>query len=49
MAYVALLYTIWDFTDNGKQDEDMFTQILNDYVEYAHLTPRFLPRVWRSR
>lgn len=44
----ALLYTIWDFTRAAKQEEELLTQTLPGYVEYAHRTPRFLPRVWRS-
>lgn len=46
---VALLYTIWDFMRAAKQEEDLLTKTLPGYAEYANRTPRFLPRVWRSR
>jgi protein-S-isoprenylcysteine O-methyltransferase len=45
----ALLYTIWDFVHAAKQEEDLLTKTLPGYAEYANRTPRFLPRVWRSR
>jgi protein-S-isoprenylcysteine O-methyltransferase len=45
----ALIYTIWDFTRAAKQEEDLLTKTLSGYAEYARRTPRFLPRVWRSR
>lgn len=45
----ALLYTIWDFTRAAQQEEDLLSQTLPGYEEYARQTPRFLPRVWRSR
>ena len=45
----ALLYTIWDFVNAAKREEDLLTKTLPGYAEYAHRTPRFLPRVWRSR
>jgi protein-S-isoprenylcysteine O-methyltransferase Ste14 len=48
-TFAALLYTIWDFTRAAKQEEDLLTQTLHGYAEYAHRTPRFLPRVWRSQ
>lgn len=44
----ALIYTIWDFTRAARQEEDLLTKTLPGYAEYAHRTPRFLPRVWRS-
>lgn len=44
----ALLYTIWDFTRAAKQEEDLLSQTLPGYTDYANRTPRFLPRVWRS-
>ena len=45
----ALLYTIWDFTRAAHQEEDLLTKTLPGYAEYALRTPRFLPRLWRSR
>ena len=45
----ALLYTIWDFMRAAKQEEDLLTKTLPGYADYADRTPRFLPRVWRSR
>jgi len=45
----ALIYTIWDFTRAAHQEEDLLTRTLPGYAEYAHRTPRFLPRVWGSR
>ena len=45
----ALLYTIWDFTRAAQQEETLLTRTLPGYTEYAQQTPRFLPRVWRSR
>jgi len=45
----ALLYTIWDFTRAATQEEDLLTKTLPGYAEYARQTPRFLPRLWRSR
>lgn len=48
-TFTALLYTIWDFTRAAMQEEDLLTQTLHGYAEYAHRTPRFLPRLRRSR
>lgn len=45
----ALLYTIWDFTRAARQEEDLLTKTLPGYADYALRTPRFLPRLWRSR
>ena len=45
----ALLYTIWDFTRAAQQEEDLLTRSLPGYADYARRTPRFLPRLWRSR
>lgn len=45
----ALLYTIWDFSRAAQQEEDLLTKSLPGYAEYARRTPRFLPRVGRSR
>jgi len=39
----------WNITRVAKQEEDLLTQSPRGYAEYAHWTPRFLPRVWRSR
>lgn len=46
---VILLYTIWDFGRAARQEEDLLTKTLPGYGEYARQTPRFLPRLWRSR
>jgi len=45
----ALVYTIWDFTRAAKQEEDLLTKTLPGYADYARQTPRFLPRLSRSR
>jgi protein-S-isoprenylcysteine O-methyltransferase Ste14 len=45
----ALLYTIWDFTRAAQQEEDLLSRTLPGYADYARRTPRFLPRLWRSR
>jgi protein-S-isoprenylcysteine O-methyltransferase Ste14 len=45
----ALIYTIWDFSRAAKQEEDLLTKTLPGYAEYANRTPRFLPRLSRSR
>lgn len=45
----ALLYTIWDFTRAARQEEDLLTRSLPGYADYARRTPRFLPRLRRSR
>ena len=44
----TLLYTIWDFTRAARQEEDLLAKTLPGYEEYAHRTPRFLPRVSRG-
>jgi protein-S-isoprenylcysteine O-methyltransferase len=44
----ALLYTLWDFTRAARQEEDLLSQTLPGYADYARRTPRFLPRLWRS-
>src|SRR5512141_654142 len=43
----ALLYTIWDFRRAAHQEEDLLTQTLPGYADYASQTPRFLPRLRR--
>lgn len=45
----ALLYTFWDFRRAAQQEEDLLTQTLPGYREYADRTPRFLPRLARNR
>jgi protein-S-isoprenylcysteine O-methyltransferase Ste14 len=45
----ALLYTVWDFHRAAKQEEDLLTETLPGYAEYANRTPRFLPRLSRGR
>lgn len=45
----ALLYTIWDFRRAARQEEDLLTKTLPGYAAYANRTPRFLPRLLRSR
>lgn len=46
---VALVYTIWDFTRAARQEEDLLAKTLPGYADYARRTPRFLPRLWKSR
>lgn len=45
----ALLYTIWDFTRAAQQEEDLLSKTLPGYADYARRTPRFLPRLKKSR
>ena len=45
----ALIYTVWDFTRAAQQEEDLLSKTLPGYADYARQTPRFLPRLWRSR
>lgn len=45
----ALLYTLWDFRRAAKQEEELLSATLAGYTEYARRTPRFLPRLSRSR
>jgi protein-S-isoprenylcysteine O-methyltransferase len=45
----TLLYTIWDFTRAAKQEEDLLSQTLPGYADYARQTPRFLPRLRNNR
>jgi protein-S-isoprenylcysteine O-methyltransferase Ste14 len=45
----ALLYTLWDFTRAARQEEDLLSRTLPGYADYALRTPRFLPRLRRSR
>jgi protein-S-isoprenylcysteine O-methyltransferase Ste14 len=46
---VVLCYTVWDFRRAAGQEEDLLSQTLPGYAEYAGRTPRFLPRLSRSR
>ena len=48
-TFAALLYTIWDFRRAATQEEELLTNTLPGYAEYARRTPRFLPRLSRSR
>jgi len=48
-TFAALLYTLWDFGRAARQEEELLTQTLPGYRDYALQTPRFLPRLWRSR
>jgi len=45
----TLLYTIWDFGRAARQEEELLAKTLPGYAGYASQTPRFLPRLWRSR
>jgi protein-S-isoprenylcysteine O-methyltransferase Ste14 len=45
----ALAYTLWDFTRAARQEEDLLARNLPGYAEYAQRTPRFVPRLWKSR
>lgn len=49
ITLAALLYTIWDFTRAATQEEDLLTKTLPGYADYARRTPRFLPRLWKSK
>jgi len=48
VTIAVLLYTIWDFSRAARQEEELLSQTLPGYAEYAHQTPRYLPRLWRS-
>jgi protein-S-isoprenylcysteine O-methyltransferase Ste14 len=48
-TFAALLYTIWDFSRAARQEEVLLTKTLPGYADYARRTPRFLPRLSRSR
>ncbi len=48
-SLAALAYAIWDFTRAARQEEELLTNSLRGYAEYARQTPRFLPRLWRRR
>jgi protein-S-isoprenylcysteine O-methyltransferase len=45
----TLLYTIWDFTRAAQQEEELLSKTLSGYADYARRTPRFLPRLRKSR
>jgi len=45
----AFGYTLWDFTYAARQEEDLLSKSLPGYADYARRTPRFLPRLWKSR
>jgi protein-S-isoprenylcysteine O-methyltransferase Ste14 len=49
ITLAVLLYTIWDFGRAARQEEELLTQTLPGYAAYARQTPRFLPRLRRSR
>ena len=49
LTFFALLYTLWDFGRAARQEEDLLTQTVPGYSDYARRTPRFLPRLRRSR
>jgi len=48
-TFAALVYTIWDFSRAANQEEELLTRTLPGYADYARRTPRFLPRLSRSR
>jgi protein-S-isoprenylcysteine O-methyltransferase Ste14 len=48
-TFATLLYTIWDFSRAAKQEEELLAKTLPGYADYARRTPRFLPRLSRSR
>jgi protein-S-isoprenylcysteine O-methyltransferase len=47
VTIAALLYTIWDFSRAARQEEELLSQTLPGYAEYARQTPRYLPRLWK--
>lgn len=49
LTLLALLYTLWDFGRAARQEEELLSQTLPGYSDYARRTPRFLPRLWSSR
>jgi len=49
MTLAALIFTIRNFTRAAHQEEDLLTKTVPGYADYARRTPRFLPRLWRSR
>ena len=48
LTLAALVYTIWDFSRAAQQEEDLLSNTLPGYADYARQTPRFLPRLRRS-
>ena len=44
-----LVFYAMDFTRAAQQEEDLLTKTLPGYADYARQTPRFLPRLWKSR
>lgn len=44
----TVVYTVWDFLRAARHEEELLSKTLPGYEDYAHQTPRFLPRVWRS-
>jgi protein-S-isoprenylcysteine O-methyltransferase Ste14 len=46
---IALVYTLWDFTHSAKQEENLLSATVPGYASYMERTPRFSPRLWRSR
>ena len=49
LTFATLLYTLWDFGRAARREEDLLTQTVPGYADYARQTPRFLPRLRRSR
>ena len=49
LTLATLLYTVWDFSRAAQQEEELLTKTLPGYADYARRTPRFLPRLSRSR
>jgi protein-S-isoprenylcysteine O-methyltransferase Ste14 len=49
LTLATLLYTIWDFSRAAQKEEELLTKTLPGYADYARRTPRFLPRLSRSR
>ena len=49
LTLATLLYTVWDFSRAAQKEEELLTKTLPGYADYARRTPRFLPRLSRSR
>lgn len=46
-SLLVLLYTLWDFSQAARQEEELLAKTLPDYPAYMGRVPRFLPRLRR--
>jgi protein-S-isoprenylcysteine O-methyltransferase Ste14 len=43
-----MIYVFWDFSRAARQEEELLSKELPDYIAYMNRTPRFLPRLWKK-